>query len=107
MATPELKNLVVLLPGISGSVLRDRADRNVWDSSYRALWYAATSLGGSFQQLRLQGTDPGKAVHPDGTRAVDLIMDAHLLLGLVRVDGYTDLVRAIKESFHSVIECLP
>src|SRR4051794_6237646 len=107
MQNPELRNLVVVLPGISGSSLRDSEGRDVWQASHRALWYGASSLGGTVQQLRLQGADPGNSIHPDGTRAIDLIMDAHLILGLVRVDGYTELVRAITESFESVTECLP
>jgi pimeloyl-ACP methyl ester carboxylesterase len=107
MLKPELRNLVVVLPGISGSALRDREGRDVWQASHRALWYGLSSRGETVQQLRLRGTDPGTPVHPDGTCAVDLIMDAHLILGLVRVDGYTDLVWAISETFESVTECLP
>jgi len=107
MDQTELEHLVVFLPGISGSILEDKHGRRIWDSSHRAVWNAARTYGDSIRDLRMEGADPGTPIHPDGVRAVDLIMDAHLLLGLAKIDGYDFVLDAIRQSFQSVIECLP
>jgi pimeloyl-ACP methyl ester carboxylesterase len=104
---PKLAHLVVVLPGISGSVLQDKQGRSVWDASHRFLWTVAASLGGVVRELRFTGVDSGGPLHPDGVKAIDLIADAHLILGLSKIDGYTDLLNAIRDSFDEVIDCLP
>jgi pimeloyl-ACP methyl ester carboxylesterase len=99
MAKVPLRDLVVVLPGITGSVLQ-RNGRDVWAFSGQALWEIITSLGDSLQQLRLGHEDPIEADDlGDGIRATALIPDIHLIPGLVKIDGYSQLLKAIIECF--------
>jgi pimeloyl-ACP methyl ester carboxylesterase len=95
MARKPLRDIVVLLPGITGSVLqKDRKD--VWAVSGQAAWRALTSLGGSLQELRLEGGDLG------GVVATRVMPDAHVVPGLVKIDGYSVAAQMIKETFEVV-----
>jgi hypothetical protein len=94
MAKP-LRDVVVVLPGITGSVLR--ADgHDVWGLSGRAFWSWITSGGDSLQRLRLRDGDPGEVV------ADRLMPTTHLVPGLVKIDGYSALVRLVTETFEIV-----
>ena len=53
--------MVVLLPGITGSVLR-KDGKDVWAISGQAARRWLMSLGGSLQHLLLDGDDPGGIV---------------------------------------------
>lgn len=78
------KDLVVLLPGITGSVLANAQGKEVWSPSAGAIWRAVTSLGGSIKDLVLgPGGDPG------GVTATRLVPDTTIVPGLVKIDGYT------------------
>src|SRR5512135_1216341 len=94
----EMTDLVVMLPGITGSVLQ-RGGKDVWNLSARAGWSVAASLGGSIRSLRLEGDDPDAADAPDGVRASALIEDLVLVPGLYKLDGYTMLPRKLAEEF--------
>ena len=94
----EMTDLVVMLPGITGSVLQ-RGGRDVWNLSARAGWSVAASLGGSIRSLRLEGDDPDADDAPDGVRASALIEDLVLVPGLYKLDGYTMLPRKLAEEF--------
>jgi pimeloyl-ACP methyl ester carboxylesterase len=92
MAGKPLRDLIVLLPGITGSVLqKDR--RDLWAVSGRAVWRTLISLGESLRELRLEGDDPG------GIVATRVMRDAHLVPGLVKIDGYSAMARMITETF--------
>jgi hypothetical protein len=93
--------VVVLLPGITGSVLqKDGVD--VWAPSGKAIAKALFSLGGSLQDLRLGEDDPDIDDLKDGVRATRLVPDAHLVPGLVKIDGYSSISRLITERFEVV-----
>jgi hypothetical protein len=77
-------DLVVLLPGITGSVLADKKGREVWAPSAGAAWRAITSLGHSVTGLELAGDDVD-----DGVSATRLVPDVTLVPGLVKIDGYS------------------
>jgi len=95
MAKKALRDVIVVLPGITGSVLC--ADgRDVWGLSGRALWSGITSGGESLQRLRLRDGDPGDIV------AERLLPTAHLVPGLVKIDGYSALVGLLRETFETV-----
>ncbi|MGW2421447.1 lipase/acyltransferase domain-containing protein [Streptomyces sp. NPDC001709] len=95
MAKKSLRDLIVVLPGITGSVLR--ADgRDVWALSMQALWSWGATGGESLQRLRLRDGDPGEVV------AQRLMPTAHLIPGLVKIDGYSILVRLVRETFEIV-----
>lgn len=76
-------DVVVLLPGITGSVLR-RDGRDVWAVSPGAALQAVLSLGRSIQDLELASDDTD-----DGVTAPRLVSDVHLVPGLWKIDGYT------------------
>jgi hypothetical protein len=49
MAKQKMQDLVVLLPGITGSVLRREGDGDIWALSGGALWNWLSSLGERFR----------------------------------------------------------
>lgn len=81
---PEFRDLVVLLPGITGSVLADKKGREVWSPSLGTVWRAITSLGKSIERLELGGDEVD-----DGVTATRLVPDVTLVPGFVKIDGYT------------------
>lgn len=101
MAKARLRDVVVLLPGITGSVLQ-RDGRDVWAISGQAAWRALRSLGASLQSLTLGDDDPELDDLGDGVRASRVVDDAHLVPGLVKIDGYTTLARLITDTFQVV-----
>ncbi|MEP7054111.1 MAG: lecithin--cholesterol acyltransferase [Actinomycetota bacterium] len=98
MAKKRLRDVVVLLPGITGSVLQ-KDGHDVWATTGAAAWRAIGSLGGSIRDLALGDDDPEADDLGDGIRATRLVSDAHLVPGLVKIDGYTATARMITESF--------
>ncbi len=93
-----MDDLIVLLPGITGSVL-SRESQDLWNLSARTLWSTAVSLGASIRSLVLKDDDLGADVAPDGVTATAVIEDAHLVPGLYKVDGYSLLPEALGEAF--------
>ncbi|HZG36945.1 MAG TPA: hypothetical protein VEY87_14010 [Gaiellaceae bacterium] len=92
-----MPDVIVCIPGITGSVLRKNG-RDVWNVSGGAVLNALRSLGGSMQDLKL-ADDPVDVDDVDGIRATSVIRDVHLIPGIWKVDGYTKLVRHIEERF--------
>jgi hypothetical protein len=92
------KHLVIVLPGISGSVLtKDGVE--VWGTSTSAIWRAVTSGADSIRGLAIQGIDdPSLDDLGDGVQAVRLVQDLHILRGLWKIDGYTAIVARLKAS---------
>lgn len=101
MPKTRIHDMVILLPGITGSVLqKDGGD--VWALSGKAFASVFLSLGGSLQKLRLGGDDPDVDDIGDGIQATRLMPDAHLVPGLVKIDGYSSISRLIRERFEVV-----
>lgn len=90
----DFKDLVVVLPGITGSVL-ERDGKQVWGFSAAAVWNTLTSRGRSLQELELTGDDPRAVDIGDGVTATRLIHRAHSLPGLHKNVGYGPLVDAL------------
>jgi pimeloyl-ACP methyl ester carboxylesterase len=101
MPKTKLRDIVVILPGIMGSVLQKNG-ADLWAVSGQAAWGALRSKGGSFQQLRLDGDDPEAEYLDDGIKATRLIDDAHIIPGFVKVDGYTTTRRVITDNFEVI-----
>jgi hypothetical protein len=80
----EFRDLVILLPGITGSVLANKAGRDIWAPSGGAIWRAITSFGGSIEGLELAGDDVD-----DGVTAPRLVSDVTIVPGLIKIDGYS------------------
>ena len=57
-----LRDVVVLLPGITGSVLANAKGKEVWSPSAGAIWRAIGSLGGSITELELDPAGEGGGV---------------------------------------------
>jgi pimeloyl-ACP methyl ester carboxylesterase len=93
-----LRDIVIIVPGITGSVL-ERDGREVWGLSTGALWRAAISRGDSLRQLVLKCEDCDEADFEDGVTATRLMPDAHLVPGLCKIDGYSTICRLIRDHF--------
>lgn len=95
-----MNDVVVLLPGISGSVLKI-GDDAVWGMSAGVFGRALASNGGSIRRLAMSGTDdPEQEYLDDGVREAGLMPDLHLLPGLDwRIDGYDRIDRALRAGF--------
>ncbi len=96
---PRINDLVIVLPGITGSVLV-RDGRDIWAPSSQAVWGALRSGGASLTDLQLDAIDdPELDDLGDGVVADRLVGTAHLLPGVAKIDGYTGLVDMITNHF--------
>jgi pimeloyl-ACP methyl ester carboxylesterase len=78
------RDIVILLPGITGSVLANAQGDEVWSPSAGSIWRAIKSLGGSIKDLELSASgDPG------GVTASRLMPDVTVVPGLIKIDGYS------------------
>jgi lecithin:cholesterol acyltransferase len=93
-----MPDVIVLLPGIMGSVLQ-KDGRDVWALSGSALMSAIRSVGASVTALALSGDAPDREDLGDGIVATRLVPDAHLLPGFWKIDGYSRIANAIREEF--------
>jgi pimeloyl-ACP methyl ester carboxylesterase len=84
------KDVVVLLPGITGSVLSNARGKEVWSPSAGAVWRAITSFGGSIEGLEL-----GADGDPQGVTAPRLVPDVTIVPGLIKIDGYTRIEQTL------------
>lgn len=101
MTKVQMRDIVVILPGITGSVLQ-KEGKDVWAVSGQAAWQAFSTLGDSLQWLKLEGDDPDAEYLDDGIKATRLANDAHLVPGLVKIDGYTTTARLITDYFEVI-----
>lgn len=93
-------DLVVLLPGITGSELRNESG-TVWGWSGKALLKNLLSAGESLRRDLFVANDPLNAdVLDDGIRATRVLPDLHLIPGLWKIDGYG----TIQELFSQGVE---
>jgi len=105
MPKETMDDLIVILPGISGSVLT-RNGNDVWNLSAGTIWSTALSLGRSIRSLVLKNDDLSADLAPDGVKATALIQDAHLVPGLWKIDGYSRLPKELDEVF-DLYPCSP
>jgi hypothetical protein len=93
-----MRDVVVVIPGILGSVLRQDG-REVWGLSLAAGMHALTSLGGSLSRLALSEDSSDPEVDIDGVQAVSLLPDLHQIPYVWKIDGYTLLTKALVKHF--------
>ncbi len=93
-----MRDVIVLLPGITGSVLQ-KDGRDVWAVSPGGVLNFIKSLGKSIESLELVGDDPDLDDAPDGVVATRLMPDIHLIPGLWSIDGYGKVRASILEHF--------
>ncbi|SDF31569.1 Lecithin:cholesterol acyltransferase [Lentzea fradiae] len=96
-----MSDLVVVLPGILGSTLRDE-DGMVWEVSGRAAVRAVLTLGRSLHRLKLPAGIGDE--HPgDGIEPVALMADLHVIPGIwTPLKGYDRLTRRMNTLGHTV-----
>ena len=94
----EMRDLLVVLPGITGSAL-EKNGTPVWGTSGKAVWNFARSLGASVRSLELATDDPQRDDLGDGVVATRLMPDTVIVPGFKKIDGYGRLTRFLKESF--------
>ncbi|MBK9738448.1 MAG: hypothetical protein IPO93_02795 [Actinobacteria bacterium] len=91
MARRKFGDLIILLPGITGSVLQKNG-KDVWAITPQSAISALFTLGGSIKDLEIRGKDdPSKDDLGDGVTAPRLVQDLHLIPGLWAIDGYTQI----------------
>jgi pimeloyl-ACP methyl ester carboxylesterase len=90
-------DVVVLLPGITGSVLRKNG-KDVWAPSGGAVLNAFLTLGHDIKDLKL-GDDPIDEEEIEGVTAPRLMPDIHLIPGLWKIDGYGRIRKWIMDNF--------
>ena len=83
-----MSDVVVLLPGITGSVLQKNG-KDVWGPSGGAILRALMSGGKSIRGLALGADDPNVDDLGDGVTVPALVPDVHLIPGFWKIDGYT------------------
>jgi pimeloyl-ACP methyl ester carboxylesterase len=88
-----IKDVVVLLPGLLGSVLK-RDGKEIWGLSGSAIFRALFSGAGSVKSLTLK-SDGGGERADDGVEATAMLPDTHLLPGFWKVDGYTRVAETL------------
>ncbi|ATB31197.1 lipase/acyltransferase domain-containing protein [Melittangium boletus] len=88
-----IKDVVVLLPGLLGSVLQ-REGKEIWGLSGSAIFRALFSGLGSVKSLTLK-SDSGGELADDGVEATSVLPDTHLIPGLWKVDGYTRVAETL------------
>lgn len=99
MSKYPMPDVVVLLPGITGSVLRKR-DKVVWGYSAKTVARALFTRGDSMERdLALPHDDPAVDALDDGIVADALMPDLHLLPGVWKIDGYGKVAAAIEAGF--------
>jgi pimeloyl-ACP methyl ester carboxylesterase len=102
MAKTKLRDLVVILPGITGSVLQ-KDGKDIWNCSGQAIGQTIQTWGGSLQQLQLTGGELGSAGLDDGIKATSLVRGAHVVPGLEKfLPGYHSISQIIKDHFELI-----
>lgn len=90
MARKKFGDVVVMLPGITGSVLA-KDGKDVWAVSPGAAFNALLTLGHSLKDLALEHGDSMAPDLGDGVTAPRVVSDVHLIPGFWQIDGYTGI----------------
>lgn len=94
-----MKDIIVLIPGIMGSILQLRKGKNLWDTS-NIIW-AASGLNTNLQNLKIQENDDYLIDDlEDGVQATGLIRVPGVIGGLIKTDDYSSISNLITEEFN-------
>ena len=93
-----LSDIVVVLPGITGSVLQ-KDGRDLWAPTLEAIKWSAVTRGKALEHLILNNDDPTRDDLDDGIRATGLMSIPHAWPGVAKVDGYSRITQMIRDSF--------
>lgn len=94
----KMRDMIIILPGILGSVLQ-KDSRDLWNISGQAAADYVKTLGKSLQNLKLEQDDPYIDDLGDGIKATSLIKDIHFVPGFWKIDGYTAIAERIENEF--------
>jgi hypothetical protein len=98
----KIPDVIVLLPGITGSVLRKNG-QIVWGWSGRALVKNLVTGGRDYvEDLWVEQDSPTAESLDDGVVATALLPDLHVLPGVWKIDGYGAVADFILENFDVV-----
>ena len=106
MQKVRMRDMVVLLPGIMGSVLQ-KDNRDLWAISGQAIWGALPRLTHPLDELKIVEDDPDIDDLGDGVRAHRLMPGPYLIPGITKIDGYTAISNYIMDNFkiiHGVMD---
>ncbi|MDB9466152.1 esterase/lipase family protein [Dolichospermum circinale] len=95
----EMKDIIVLIPGIMGSILQLRNGRNLWDTG-NIIWAMTGLNNDNLQRLRMQGDDYLIDDLEDGVQATGLIRVPGVIGGLIKTDDYSSISNLITEEFN-------
>jgi pimeloyl-ACP methyl ester carboxylesterase len=96
-----VKDVVVLLPGILGSVLQ-RDGKDVWAMNAGAIARGLFSRGRSVKSLAITDDDPDKPDLGDGVVATRLMPDVVLIPGFWKIDRYTHIRNVLDDRFELI-----
>jgi hypothetical protein len=92
-------DILVVLPGISGSVLT-KDGLAIWDAAPDAFMRGLFTGGRGVKDLTLVDDDPEKDDVGDGVIASALIQDLHIVPGLWHIDGYSKLAALLEHKLN-------
>jgi pimeloyl-ACP methyl ester carboxylesterase len=101
MAKKAMRDIVVLLPGITGSVLQ-KDGKDVWNVTAGSVLRALVSLGQNVKDLALDEDPADVDDLGDGVTAPKIMRDIHLIPGLWKIDGYSKTLRYVTDTFDVV-----
>jgi hypothetical protein len=93
-AESRLPDLLILLPGITGSVLQ-KNNKDVWAVTKESVGSALSTLGRNLQALELKDDPQNVEDLGDGVVATSLFPDVHLIPGFWKIDGYSGVRAAL------------
>src|SRR5262249_10320934 len=94
-----MSDIIIVLPGITGSVL-EKDGKELWAISGQAISAYVRSRGESLHLLEMKATDdPALDDLGDGITATKLMPDTHIIPGLWKIDGYGELTKSVRDSF--------
>jgi pimeloyl-ACP methyl ester carboxylesterase len=96
----KMSDLIILIPGIMGSVL-ERDGNQVWGLNRATVIRNLLSLGGQVKTLSLpEGI--GDEEPKDGVTATALMPSVHMVPGLSKIDGYSELAADLRSRFELI-----
>lgn len=98
MPREKMSDVIVVVPGIMGSVLQ-KDGKDVWSPSAAALSSAVWNLGSNITDLATNSADRDSLDFDDGVVATRLMPDVHLIPWLWKIDGYGHIADKLKAEF--------
>lgn len=93
-----MNDIIVVIPGLLGSELQHHG-KDIWAVSHGSIWNALRTLTKNFANLTVEQDDTDADSLDDGITATKIVDDIHLLPGLWKIDGYTQLLTMLRRRF--------